>query len=394
MSSPDPDPDENGANDGVDAGSDVDAGDDDADADSGDDAPENGFGYDAEFLLSRAAVTVLVAVVVVVAATLLVPGPTAEPSTPVDDEEMSLPEFEASTGMTKLPAEGEVSVDSVDSDGGVVVIDNSHGNRLARVDYAPIVEALVDLNYTVRFSDETDLSEALRDADAFVVADPGFPYPREDVAAIRNFTDRGGHLLVLAEPTRRRVSTGLAGTSVVGVPSFVDNVVHEYNASVDARYLYNQRRNDGNFKNVLGRRAEGARIGADRTAFYTAAPIDARTGRTLIFAANGTHLSETDSPGTYALAVRDGNFVAVGDTSFLRFQHYNVAGNERFIAYLVRFLASGEGAVSEAPPETEPEPEQTPTPTPVATTATVPNGTPTATPTGDSESRSPPAFGG
>ncbi|MFB6222025.1 MAG: DUF4350 domain-containing protein [Halolamina sp.] len=289
----------------------------------------------------RVAFAAGIAVLVVVAAVglpqLLAPSGPAEPVT-VDTSE-----WDGSMAVEPLDSQGEVSPDVPDGDDRTVVIDASHNNRLDDGDVQPLVRTLRRNNYTVRFSADSNLTRVLADADAFVIVDPGTPYSREETDTLQNFTDDGGRLLVLAEPNRKKVEVGQFGSaSIVTTKSYVDGLLGSYNVFVDWRYVYNQEVNDGNYQDVVADAGAGADLENGEYALFVAAPVYAPNAEPLLVLPESSRLARTDAPNDYAVAVRQDNLIVVGDSSFLSAGQQNVGDNERFVAYLIEFLVSGE----------------------------------------------------
>ncbi len=334
----------------------------------------------------RVLVTLFVAGVVafglgVVPSLLAAPAPSPSPTNVTD---LNTSEYDTDDlAVTAIPARGDVTVNATGS--GTVVIDQSHANDFDREKLQPLREALVQAGYRVVLHGTGDLGTALENATAFVVIDPGAEFDEEDTDAVRNFTDTGGRVLVLAEPTVVRVQTSFTGAQVVRIRSYVDQIGSEYNLSFRKSYVYNQEHNDGNYKNPLaspvGPAAEGA--GQD-VALYTAGRVvSLRGGQPVLRLREGSRTSGIDRTGRFTVGVRKGNLIAVGDSSFLDTGRYNVADNEAFLGFLVEFLLSGEREKETPTPTATPTPTSTPTatPTPTSTPTATPTSTPTATPT-------------
>lgn len=318
----------------------------------------------------RAAVAVGAAALVVLAAVglpqALGPGGPGGPVT------LDTAEWEGAMAIEPLDTQGRVSPTVPDGEGKTVLIDTSHGNRFEDGDVQPLVRAHHRNDYDVRLSEERNLSRALAGADAFVVIDPAAPYGPEETAALRNFTDDGGRLLVLTEPDRKTIQVGQFGSaSISTVESDVDRLLGAYDVTVDPRYLYDQQVNDGNYQHVVADAAGDVDLESGEYALPVAAPVYAPDAEPLLVLPESSRLARTDARGEYVVAVRQGNLVVVGDTSFLASGHQNVGDNEQLVAYLVEFLAAGDHA--EAPPPTA-------VGTPIETATPALNGT--VTPTG------------
>lgn len=314
----------------------------------------------------RVAVLLLtVAVVVAVAGA----GPVLLQSGNEESDAPDNPEYDPSVVAPEvLEATGDIEADPVASadDSGTVVIDQGHANRISRTDIEPIVDALVRQGYDVEFYNDGNLEAYLEDADAFLVVDPGQEYLTGDADDVEEFTRNGGRLVMIGEPDRTAVSTGLLGASITTQESQLTTLAARYGMSVDTQYLYNQEHSDGTFKHVLARPTGAAGIdGIDRTAMYTAAAVTADDGTVLLRSAPNTYKSGTDDQsGEYPVAVRSNNALLVGDKTFMRSGRYNVADNERFLAYVVEFMIEGDHEPPESDPEPDSGPEPTATPTP------------------------------
>lgn len=290
----------------------------------------------------RLAVLALVAALVVagVGAGALVGGGDSAP----ESDPLALPEYQSErVSVQPLPAEGTIQPNrSATRGSGTVVVDAGHGNRFTRADVQPLVEALTRVGYSVEFYREGDLAAQLEDADAFVVIDPGTEYRPGDVDDVRRFTGQGGRLLIAGEPSRVTVG-GLFG-GLFRQESAVTTLASSYGMSLDTAYLYNQEREDTNYKFIATEPGANADIdGVNRTTMYTAASVRSQGGRVLLRSAPNTFRSSTDDEqGQYPVAVRRNNVVLLGDTTFMQPGKHNVADNEAFVAYLVEFLASGD----------------------------------------------------
>ena len=334
--------------------------------------------------------TMLVVAVVVAVVLGAIPSLLAAPSggtSTTETRELNLSEYDTDEIVaTERPAEGGVRLSTTGS--GTVVIDADHANDLTDAQLQPMREAFRRAGYSVELHEGGDLSETLSDAVGFVVVDPGTDFEEEDRSAVRSFTADGGRLLVFAEPTTVEVDSGFRSTSVVEERSEVAALTLPYNLSVRTSYVYNTRRNDGNFKNPLARPAGPASADGVEgpVALYTPARVVSLDDDTepLLRAAAGSQSSGRDQVGQFALAARSGNAVVVGDSTVLDTDRFNVANNEAFLTYLFEFLVSSPRATQTPTPTATPT--QTPTPTATsnetATQTATSNETATQTTTG------------
>lgn len=337
-------------------------------------------------VVESAAVVLGVAVVVVVASAAGVTvfdggpaggGPTFDADTDANTTGPPSEYRPESVILQPIPARGSVQVDqSYHADGNttdrkVVLIDQA--SRVRQEEVRPLFLALTAAGHEVRYV-SGNLNESLQSADAYVRIDPGQSLSRGEIAGVRNFTENGGRVLLVAEPNRIEVSVSLFTTSLTIVRTAMVELAAEYGIVFGNRYLYDTTTNDGNFKNVLARPTNASTApDLGRVAFYTATRIDSRNGTVLLRTPPTTRLSDDGAARRYPIAVRTGNVLALGDGTFLHEGRHNVADNEAFVGYVVEFLVSGDrGQSADSEPEPEPEPETadgTETATPTATPA-------------------------
>jgi len=290
------------------------------------------------------------------------------------------------------PEDGEISVDSDASDKRILV-DTSHGNQVSESELEPITEALFEAGHTIEYGTSSTgaFADSLGRYDGVLIVQPLGSYSPDEREALQEYTDDGGRVVILAEPTQTRLSTGFT-QSTTTVSFGANNATERYGVRMGAEQLYNvdDDANDNNFKAIYaspsddGELTEGVETITFDTAGYAVVNGDAETKFT---AAEGTRTLETRRTGTYATVVRNDNMVFVTDSTFIRSSEIYDADNEVFIGNLLSFLLDGEapdpggGATPDAgfgidddtstPAETPPEPTPGPTPTPEPT----PSGT-------------------
>jgi hypothetical protein len=297
----------------------------------------------AAALAKRLVVAALV-VVLIVATAFAIPAATDQPA---EREPLDTPEYDTSElATTPVPAEGEIEADgSLGNRNGVVVIDDAHSNRFDRSDLEPLVRELTSLGYGVRFHEgDQTLDQVLSNANAYVVIDPGEEYESNEISSVRTYTREGGHLLLVGEPSRKRVSASLFGTSISNQESALTSLAGRYDMSLGTSYLYNLETNGGNYKHVVASPTPESGLELDTVTMYTAAPVHSRGGTVLLRSASNTHEAGIDGTDRHAVAVHkeNDNVILLGDKSFLRSDRFNVGDNEKFAAYLVEFLITGE----------------------------------------------------
>ncbi|MDQ2073273.1 hypothetical protein RBH20_12085 [Haloarcula sp. H-GB4] len=284
------------------------------------------------------------------------------------------------------PEEGEISVDSEGSDKRILV-DTSHGNQVSESKLEPITEAVFEAGHTVEYGTAgTDsFADSLGQYDGVLIVQPLGSYSPTEREALQEYTDDGGRVVVLAEPTQTRLSTGFT-QSTTTVSFGANNATKRYGIRMGAEQLYNvdDTANDNNFKAIYaspsddGELTDGVETITFDTAGYAVVNGDAETKFT---AAEGTRTLETRRTGTYATVVRNDNMVFVTDSTFISSSEIYDADNEVFLGNLLSFLLDGEapdpdgsatsdvgfGTGDSASTPTEAPPESTPGPTPAPT---------------------------
>lgn len=250
-----------------------------------------------------------------------------------------------------------------------VVVDVSHGNDVSRADMQPLVNSLVGAGHEVQFFSggssnfgppagaESPLSTELQEADALVIANPATAYSDDEVDSIEAFTTGGGKLLLLADtPTRASSSTpALPGLPTTGSTAAASgqptNVAGRFGITFGSGYLYDMTDNANNFQYVYGDPAGSDELSAeaDRTVFREAVPLVTRDAATTVVESSDARLSSTRENGTFAVAARSGNVVAVGDTWFLSPDAATLADNEQLVGDIASFLVADQGGAGLAP---------------------------------------------
>jgi len=262
--------------------------------------------------------------------------------------------FDSEANLVDIPDEnGTVDVEA-DAESKVVVIDRAHTNGFSRERIQPMVQSLVEAGHEVRFhgsgsqqARSPDLNESLRGADAFVVIAPRQPYEAAEVRGVTDFADRGGRVLMLAEPSSTQVSGGLlGGLSTQQVSTELTALSSNFGMTVGTGYLFNMHDNANNFQHVYAtpENESGLSDGIDRAVFQRATPVSTNnaSAERLLTATDRTRLSTTRSNENYAVAARSGNATVVGDASFLEPSYYRDADNEVLVANTIEFLVTGE----------------------------------------------------
>lgn len=261
-------------------------------------------------------------------------------------------------------AEGQVTMDAR-TRGKLILVDVEHNNRFADSDIEPLVSALEQRGHEVRYFDTNTakpggLSVALKDADAFVVINPGQRYDVSEADAVEAFVQDGGRLLLVGRPTAEQ--RGPFGFRSTGVRNGHAGLASRFGITFGSGTLYNMRVNQNNFQSIFASpRVENPVTAAvDRVVFRQATPVHVTRGTILLRAEPGTRLDTTRDRGQPPVMVRTDRVVAVGDGTFLFPENAGVADNEVLVGNVADFLVTGEHEEDEPP---EPPVNETETPT-------------------------------
>jgi hypothetical protein len=295
-------------------------------------------------------VTALVAAAIVVASVGIALAGTSDPAPAPEYEE-----FEpGSTVSEPLPASGSIEPDPSTGDGnGVVVIDESNGNRFDRGDVQPLVEAFGRVGYEVRFHTRGNMSEELSDADALVVIDPGTRYRGDELDAVDEFVAGDGRLLILGEPTRITVGGGFfGGGGLTDQESELTELGAQFDVQFETRYVYDQRRSDGTYQQIIVEPHGDAALppdggaaldGVDEVVFGVATEVRSTDdGEPVLVTGPNARTVGQDGARRHTVGIRDGDVLAIGDASFITAGRHNVGDNDVFLESVVEFLVSGD----------------------------------------------------
>jgi hypothetical protein len=220
--------------------------------------------------------------------------------------------------------------DSFSQGNGTVLIDLSHRNRFNADDLNLLLSRIIARGYNFEYlRDSSNLKKNLSYSTSFVEISPASAFSKEEVGSVKEFTDRGGRLLMLSEPINESEINSLA--SGFGILFWND-------------YLYNLKENDGNFRYIYLKEFSENNItrGLHQIVFYTASSV---FGKGIIFTDNNTYSSTKGEKGRYPVAALTENsrILAIGDVTFLS-EPYNVMDNNRLIYNIADFLAPPEVA--------------------------------------------------
>jgi len=260
-------------------------------------------------------------------------------STPVSQPDYASFTAPQPAASTPLP----VAAAPAESVSTVILFDLAHSNQYSMSELEPFTQALQTRNGIVNVNEDASILVGdLKRADAYVILVPFTLFTQSEVAAIRDFTDRGGKLLVILDPTRSGViSTDYGYTKPLRSPvDTVNQLLSDTGIVFQDDYVYNLVENEGNFRNVYATQFSKSALTENlkKLVFYSATSILGPKAN-LIEGDQNTFSSLTDQSSGFGLAAAsDDNTLAVGDLSFMIHPFYQAADNQQFIANVATFL--------------------------------------------------------
>lgn len=301
-------------------------------------------------ILIRAVIVAVIIAAVIIGRTLFFySGSYSAPDATVLDYETDVVPEELSTDFKDI---FEVSE-------GVVLIDLAHGNTFNMEELNVLILRLVSRGLTVKFlSEEDDLKTELLGEEppvdgeeppldgeepeeeplvieeeepqleiiAYIVVSPMFEFYNEEMEAIEEFTEIGGKLLLIADPTK---------------PNRINNLSIKFGLIFESDYLYNMKENDINYRNIFITDFEDNEItkDLDKLALYTAGSISSVNG-SISYTDKNTFSSvlETRTKLSPIAMVQEASVLAIYDLTFFVEPYNGIADNNQFISNVADWL--------------------------------------------------------
>jgi hypothetical protein len=267
-----------------------------------------------------------------------------KPRTPIEIpayEEMTIPQAEIST-VKEVEDNFEEGIDAP-----TVLIDFSHDNYFSLSEIDALTGLLVDKGAKIEIASEPGLLEVqLKYADSYVVIAPTYHFTIEEINVITKFVGSGGHLLVIADPTRNYDEFYYYDTvSVITATDLVNMLIAPFDIRFKKDYVYNLSVSEANFRNVIFKEFSESRFtkDLDEIVFYGAHSIETNQ-IPLIVGDASTYSSLNDTGGDIvtAASTHDDRVLAIGDVNFLTPPYHQVSTNYKLIENITDFLVSEE----------------------------------------------------
>ena len=226
---------------------------------------------------------------------------------------------------------------------GLLLVDGIHRNDFQPGEIGALLSRVADRGYEVEFLGGGDrfgfpsiggiqreflLDEALRRADSLAVVLPTVPYGSREVDLVDRFVQKGGRLLLMADPTRAHEINSLAG---------------RFGVAFQPDYLYNTREYDINFQNIFIRdfRPDQVTRGLHQIVLYTAGSIrSSGTGLAVTDGNTRSALIERIEPFYPMVVAGEGRVLAISDLTFMIPPQDSILDNDRLVANMADYLTT------------------------------------------------------
>jgi hypothetical protein len=286
----------------------------------------------------RLIIALIMLLIPVAARTLWYYQGTYQRTTPVatpDYMSFTVPQMQISTPM---PAPAAVAAEKP-----VVLFDLNHDNFYFLSDVAPLTNVIEQLGgqFEVVESSKT-LDDQLKYASSLAVIVPTSEFSSAEILAIQRFVARGGHLLVITDPTLN-FGGGATAKPPVSSVEVANLLLDSYDISFNDDYVYNLTSNEGNFRHVIFSQfaKDPLTQNLSKVVFFSTHSI--KTGQTALIKGDAHSLSSlTDTGGglVTAAAAQQGKVLAIGNMAFLTNPYYQVADNQQLVLNIGKFLIS------------------------------------------------------
>ncbi len=223
---------------------------------------------------------------------------------------------------------------------GMLLVDALHANSFTARELVTLSSWVSDRGYDVEFVGNFApldgslrlrlLEEKLRRADSFAVMLPRIAYSEVEADLVERFVDRGGKLLLVADPTR---------------PNQANSLAKRFGLEFRPDYLYNTVEYDQNFRHIFVRdfQPDPLTNGLDAIALYIAGSVRSSRGGLAFTDANTASSLEEAARQFNPIARGDRrNVLAIGDFTFMVPPYNSLLDNDRFLSNLADFLTDSQ----------------------------------------------------
>jgi hypothetical protein len=237
--------------------------------------------------------------------------------------------------LSTLPAYTEMNY----GEGKRIMFDQAHNNQYSLAEIESLRGLLLNQGAEIlELRPKENLSEKLKKADAFIIITPTDFFTESELRAIENFVERGGRLLVIADPTRSVSESDREREKSVNL---ANEILEPFRISFRNDYVYSLVKNEGNYRNIHVHPAGNHLLGMNLTnlVFYASHSVAALDN--IVLTGDETSLSSLDDQGArHPVAALDAseNVLAIGDMTFMTTPYFQVSDNYQLIINISEFL--------------------------------------------------------
>jgi hypothetical protein len=231
---------------------------------------------------------------------------------------------------------------------GTVLLDQAHKNRVSMAELNVLQARLTARGQRLEpVADAADLEGQLRNAQALVIISPGADWTPDEIQSVQRFVEKGGRLLLVADPTRFDVLYDEYG-DYVGLDNdspHLNDLAARFDLVFQEDYLYNTSDNEGNFRNIkLTDLADGPLTqGVDELVFFaTHSIVSEEPALIRVGGETRSSTSERAQELTVGVLAADGAVLALGDLTFMTEPNDAVYDNDQFVANIADFLSGAQ----------------------------------------------------
>ncbi len=230
---------------------------------------------------------------------------------------------------------------------GTILLDQAHDNRFTLTELNVLQARLTARGQRLETVEKAgDLAAQLRYARALVVISPGKDWTPDEIRQVQEFVDKGGRLLLVADPTRFSVEYDEFDTPILDYDApHINDLAARFGLVFQSDYLYNTADNEGNYRNIrlTDFAPHDLTQGLSQVVFYAAHSIISE--ETALITAGGetrSSSSERADKPTVAVLAGDGAVLALGDLTFMTEPYNAVYDNDRLVANVADFLSGAQ----------------------------------------------------
>ncbi len=221
---------------------------------------------------------------------------------------------------------------------GIVAVDAAHRNGFREVELTALLSRITNRGHAVEFLGDfrpasaagSPLGEGLSRADGLIIIGPRDTYSASEIAAVQEFVEQGGRVLLVADPTRSHQ---------------VNSIAAPLGLEFQPDYLYSQDDYDINFQHIVVRefQPDPLTVGLNAVILYTAGSIKT-AGSPLASPGAATQSSLlADLSDVAPIATGENrNVVALSDLTVLVPPHNSFVDNDQLVSNLADFLTGGQ----------------------------------------------------